>query len=373
MAAIEVYLLSPNGTRLRLLPQFLDLELNLTTNGVSVAALGLDGVQYDIGDFGKNYRLEIWRGGQLQGGAPFLIRKKKLSLSGEGEWRIQLTGLHANTMLSWRKVAYYAGSPQATATTEAADDLLKRLVRENLGSLAQNGPHITGVADGLRDEPAPDLSGYLTVAADESKAPNTSRGFSREKMLDLMGRISLDSYEQGSPLFFGFEKNNAGLLEFRTRTRQWGSNRTSQFVVSPDFLNFVNVSKEWDWSNEATVVYALGQNQAESREVAVAKVSDTGGLNGGLNWVEATIDGRNADSSQLPAEAKSTLKEYQAKITLNGELQETDSFRYGVDWQWGDRVLVEFGGERAEAWLNKVVLNVRDGRETIRAIPEIVQ
>lgn len=360
MADFELFLLDPQGERIRVLTNPLSFQYTLVANDVSVAMIALDGLSYNIANFSRNQRIEIERDGHLEGGAPFFIRQKRLQLQ-DGRYVLTLQALHTNWLLDSRCILYYAGSSQASVSSVPADNLLKDLVYQNLGGGAQH-------AD--RDIAAPDLSNFILIEADSSEGASISRGFSRRQMLPTMRDIAQESYNGGTPLFFGFEKTAAGLFEFKTRVNQWGNDIRNNVVISPEFNNLVDADQTWDYLDEMTVAIALGSDTGANRAIATSQAAEA--TSDVFGWTERTTDARNiSTAASLQAEADGYLKQNRARLALGGRIQETQSFRYNLEWGWGDRVLREFAGVRDTAWINKVTVTVRDGREDINAVLEV--
>jgi len=368
-AYYEIYLSNDRGERVAVLENFISFDLALVANGYGPCTVLLDGIRYDIDLFDKDYRLEFERNGAVLGDAPFLVTGKDIELSG-GEYRITVEGLHANHLLDRPVIAYYAGSaPAASLVNQPCDDLQKRIVRYNLGSLAQNGPHVLSVADDLRDLAAPDISQWFTVAADSSEAPVTNKAFARRRLLDVLNEIAETSYYKGSPLFFGLETNDDGLLEFQTRIGQWGSDRRGDLVISPEFNNLVNGQVSWDWQNEVTVGYALGSEENENRVVAaVQSPRATATI---FSWYERTYNASNSSDSNLESNAQALLNENRQRLRMTGEVQETPSFQYGIDWSFGDRLDAAFLNWTGSVWLNRIKIRM-DKKEEIRGAVEVI-
>lgn len=367
--SVDVFLEDIEGNTTAVLSTITSLSYALVTNGVSILEIGLDGTESDIDDYDRNYRIKIIRNGNLEGGAPFFIKQKRVSLTAQGAYHITLLAFHSNWLLGARYTAYYATSAGARADDIACDDLLRQIAKQNLGSSAQT-THVAGVGDDNRDESAPDISLYFSVEADTSKGPTTDQSYARRKMLDVMQNIAEDSYQQGAPLYFGIEENSSGILVFKTRINQWGTDKRSDLIISPEYGNLTNVQRVWDWTEEATVSFGLGQGTTESRAVAIAK-NDT--LNNAhvLNWVETSINATQVSTTTaLTRHAAAKLQSAKVKESFAGTLQDTVSFRYGTDWNWGDRVTAHFLGEEIDAWINQVSVNISGGKETINATLE---
>lgn len=375
--AIEDYdieIQDAGGTKQFYIATLTSLDLTMVVNGWGVCTLVFPAIdfdkrqQFDIEDFGKNYRIVVKRRDEIQGGAPYLIRYRDIAYT-DGAEIITLQGFHANWLLNGRNVAYYASHAGSVATTERCDNAMKRLVRYNLGANVQDASRDST----LLSNTAPDYSAYLTVAADTNEAPTTSRGFARQILYNVLLDFAADSYAQGTPLFFGFEHNtDTGLLTFTTRPNQWGSNRASEIILSPDYGNLENARRIWDWREEVTVGYALGSDTEENRNIQMY-VSDSA-TDTTLNWIEKTVNASSLSSAtSLTSEARSLTQEYRVKELVDGELVQKLGAMYQDNWQWGDRLPISFKGTSQEVWINKLQITLRNQEEAITPTLELVQ
>jgi hypothetical protein len=237
---------------------------------------------------------------------------------------------------------------------------MRRIVREQLGADA---------AHANRDKAAP--LNVIAVEADDGEGATVSKAFTRRRLLTVLQELADTSRQEGEPLYFGIEEV-AGVLTFVVRPDQWGANRTTTAVLSPEFGNLTNVVREWDYAERATVCYALGGGEGISR--AVQSVEDTTAT--GENdyyFIEEIFDNANeTNTAGLLDDARALLTNRRAITRFSGEIQETEGFMYGTNWNHGDRLKAEFLGEEFTVWLNLVQVNASAGRETINARLEVV-
>lgn len=347
------------------------LDMTLIASGVGVVALEFpalsDRQSFTIDQFEEDDRIEVRRQDQLLGEAPYLLRYKD-QLHEKNAKTITLQAFHANCLLEDREIAYYAGHAQAEATAERCDNAMKRIVSYNLGANAQNADRDSTI-QGIT---APDLSAYLTVASDTSQAPTTTKAFARQFVMGVLQDLAQDSYEQGTPLFFGFRLDEeTGLLTFETSAHQWGENRTGT-ILSPDLGNLENTREIWDWRGKKTVAYALGSDEGVNRNIKAYRSEDYN--SSVFAFREATVDVRSMSSADsLTNEAKSYVKARQGKRYIEGELVQQIGSRFQEDWGWGDKLPVKVDGIEYQIWINKMTLNVSQQDETIKPELEIVQ
>lgn len=372
MSSITIDLQNADGETIALITKFVALSYTLTTNNISILELIIDGFDLPITNFDRNYRIRITRNGNLEGDAPWFIKFKSVSNT-RGAYRIAIIAFHSNWLLKTRSILYYTGSTGARVSNIKADDLIKRIVRQNLGSLSQTATaHVSGVDDNYRDIVPTNLSSIFTVATDTGQASVTSMSYPRRKMLDVLNQIAQDSYQAGTPLFFGIEENSSGLLEFRTRTEQWRDDKTTDLVISPEFSNLDQVMRTWDWTEEGSVAVALGQGNLNARAVSTTRDTTITDANI-LNWNEVSLNSsQSSNTTELNRAAASLLYNNRVKESFSGVLQDTESFKYGRDWKWGDRLTAHYLGEEIDCWANVVTVSIADGKESISAQLEVI-
>lgn len=361
MATYEIWLATRGGALQKPLYDFVNLTASLKTNGVGFVNLTLPGTAYNLSDFPHRYRLLIKRNGALLGKSAYYITGKSLQLSEGGEYILSVTAAHSNRLLSDRHIMYYAGQTQAVASAEEADNLMKRLIRYNLGANA---------ADGNRDKAAP--VSVVSVASDTTEGPQISKGFARRNLLTVLQEISQAAREAGTPVYFGLiDDSGIGTPRFITKINQWGSDKSALVTVTPESGNLTGASRMIDFNEFASVAYSLGQGTGASR--AIGESEDTTATNASnLLFVEKTIQANNVSGAAgLADEADSLLRSKRASSGMNGTIQETNSFLYNVHWALGDKISAEFNGETFTGLINSVAINVSDGKETITGTLEI--
>lgn len=176
---------------------------------------------------------------------------------------------------------------------------------------------------------------------------------------------------RGRRFFFDMEyRPTQKLYRFRTYLNQRGadlSTGTNKITFSPEYGNLANTVREDDYSSEATYIYAAGQGQGDERNVQTS--SDTSRINSSpFGRVEAVRDSRNTnDNDELQSEADSFLQARRPRRTLSGRIVNASNSLYGRDWNWGDKVAVEFEGEVFTARIDTISVSLQGGRETITA------
>jgi hypothetical protein len=124
---------------------------------------------------------------------------------------------------------------------------------------------------------------------------------------------------------------------------------------------------EEDYRDEVNYVYAAGEGEGITREVEEASDDARIGLSP-LNRREALYDGRQGASAvRLQEEAETAVLEGRPKRIFTGRIAQTPQAKYGLHWNWGDRVTVQFEGQTFNCEISSVGVHIYEGEETITA------
>jgi hypothetical protein len=360
----EIWLDDERGNRLLLLDEAVDFSYTRSANNAGSFTLTLAG-DFDRTMIQLDGLVEFWRA--AEGGALRLMflgmaRRFTWSDDQDGQATLEVSGPGINQLLSRRIVAYAAGSAQAEKTDQA-DDMMKAIVAENLGSSATDTDR--------------DWSGIgLSVAADLAAGPSITKAFSRRNVLAVLKEIAEISSQNGTELYFdlepGFGSDGKLTVMFTTHTGQPGIDRTAE-AGAPVYFghawgNLAEPRLVEDYSSELTVVYAGGQGVEEGR--TVAEVEDTA-RSGASAWgrIEGWKDSRNETTADaVEDDAQALLNESKPTLSFSGKLLDSPQARYGIDWNWGDRVTCEYRGYQFDGLVRVVSVAVgSDGQEEINA------
>lgn len=367
-ASTTVYLLTPEGERVLAFgggqgagtSDFVSLAYVNTVNVPGAATLSLQSGQlppaYRVG---PDWMLEITRSvaptvpERLEGQTRWFIRKITRQVSAG------ILSLHAASalcLLDTRDVAYAAGSAQAKKSGPA-DNVIKAIGRENLGSLA------TDTARQLRAD-------LFAVAADVGLGPAISKAFSRKNVLQIVQEICAAAAAQGVALFVDVVWNGTS-LELRTYVGQRGADRSATspipLLLEADALGDIEI--EEDYTSEATAVYAAGQGLESDRDVQLATNSTQLARS---PWArrEVTLAATQVpkgDTAALLAEAQRGLWERRARTRFSAAITPTPQLRYGIEWDWGDRATASVEGQVWPVRIDTRQVTIAGGKETITA------
>jgi hypothetical protein len=353
----SVWLADPVGQRLALLDQFLRLEYVRVLNAPGVLKIDLP-YNFPISYLRVDNRIDVWR--RFAGlryrdtQAVWFIRSIQKRLAENGQRFISVIAYSAMELLSRRIVAYAAGSSQASKTDQA-DDMMKAVVRENLGSSATDTDR--------------DLSDYLSVAPDTGAGPSLSMTFPRENVLKVCQDISQAAAEAGTPVYFDVVAAGDD-LQFVTYPSYLGVDHSqtgpAPIVLSPAAGTLTDVLREYDHADEVNYVYVGGQGEESNRTVVSGGASERMALsvwNRRESWVDARDTGTAA---VLEDDRDAALRAGRPRQVFSGKIVQTGAVYYGV-WGFGDRVAGELDGEVVDAVIDEVRVKVEAGEEEVRA------
>lgn len=347
-----------SGQRIGIIENFAKLHFIRTENTIGALEVELPLLYYNPDEWWKNQVLEVWKqdgfGQSLQGETAYFLRNWQLYRNDNYEQMIRLYAADANFLLASRIVAYAAGSAQADKTDEA-DDMMKAIVRENLGTLA----------DATRQIAA------LTCEADLSLLPSTTKSFSRQNVFNVIRDISDATKETGTYNVFDVIRTTPCNFEFRVYKDRRGIDH-SRDSSDPRFVGekYGNLSKpslEYRGSEEITFVYAGGQGEEADRIIKTAQDDSRIGDGYPFNRREYFRDARNCETdAAVQAEADAALAEGRPKRILTGDLIDMPSMKYGVHFGFGDLLTAEAFGVSMDVHVTSVDITAGPDGEKIK-------
>ena len=366
MANYELWLDRDDGTRLAEIDDFESLVYNMSLHQVGACSLVLpDG--FDETLLAADRRLEVWRqpsGGKLQLERTYFLRGLKDWTDKQGVRRIQITGLDGNYLPSGRIIAYAAGSAQASQTG-TVDNIMKEIVRDNLGSDAAAARQVS--------------STYFSVQANTSEGTTITKAFSWRNVLTVLQDLTETARAAGTTIYFDMTPVTPTVWEFRTRSGQLGQDHTYPngigiVLLGLEYGNLEEPTREVDWSDEITYVYCGGQGEGAAR--AITEVSDTTRLNRSLfGRREAFQDARGEDSANgRTASANARLAEGRPRVKFSGKIVDSEGTKYGLHWRFGDKLSAIYRGQQYDGVVKAVEVKVDStGKEEIEARLETVE
>lgn len=365
-AAYQVWLAHDRGELIRPL-DYLELEYTLGYNAVNVCSVTVSGT-FGSNEVRRDRKILVMRQAPgtntLKLENVYLVRRVRVTHDERQGYRSTLIGLDYNDLLRRRHVMYFAGDGQATKK-DFADNMLKEIVRQNLGSEATTASDITGNG-AIRN-----IGSTFSVAADLDQGPEVNAAFAFEPVLDVCQEIAEISRNLGYPLFFGVVPLNEADAEFRTWIGQPGRDLIAEGLPPLSIeLGAIDMPiLELDYTDEVTAAYALGPGVAGGRYVAL--VEDLDRINESLyGRVEDVTDARSTwIPEQVEDVARALLAGRRPRITFQANMSPGGAIPYAAAGGWfaGDKIAVEYAGYSLAATIERVHVKYSEGKETASA------
>lgn len=358
MAEYQVYYRLPTGELMEVFRDFHKLEYGRKHNDVGFLRLDLR-PDYDTSIFRDDARLEVWR--QVGASAPYLdgesiffLRSWGFATDENGREVIHLEAVDAVALLRDRIVAYPAGSSYASKTGDA-DNIMRAIVRENLGTLASDTARV--------------VSG-LTVQADGGALPSVTKAFAWRNVLAVLQELAEDAYQQGTYASFDVVYTGPASLEFRAyanaRSQEHGKNSGNTIIFSREAGNLSSPILSYDGIDERNYVYVGGQGEESARQIVTR--SSRRILASPYSRKELFVSATNSTTEDaLYAEGRAAVFANRRRVSLSGYLRDTDSCQYGVHYRYGDRVVAQYRGAAMDAHVDAFAITVTEsGAETLQ-------
>lgn len=364
----EVWLDDARGNRIMLLDGMMGLSLVRVANNVGAWDIILPG-DFDVNLVRLDGMVEFWR--TPEGGSKKLINVgmcRGWTYSGDdaGLETLIIWGCDGVELLNRRIVAYAADSAQASKNT-LADNMIKAIVRENLGALAVAARDLTAL--------------NFTVAPDVGLGPTIELKFAWKPVLQVCQDIAGASREAGTDLYFDVVpvviSTTAIGFEFRTYVNQIGMDRTltggNPMYIGKEWGNLSSPSLGMDYSKNLNYIYGGGDGEGADR--LIVEVSNTWATASVWNRVEGFADARNEiTAGGITTICRKVLDACIPREKFSGTVLDTGQARYGIDWEFGDKVTVNYKGFQTDGMIRavKIVLD-ESGAESIDVKIEVGQ
>lgn len=370
MSAKQKYQLwwtTDQGERIRQLDQFAFLNYTRVVNGIGTCNVGLPYKKYG-NIWREDYRLEVYRRPTLASDFRleniFFMQEPVIRTRMEDNVTVlDLSGHDANTMLQRRIIKYYSGSSQSSKSGPI-DDVMKEIVDENMGAAAY--------ADDP-DRAIPYNKGYFRVQGDTSNGATTSTSFAYDTVMETLKALGKESFINTPEIYFDIVPVSTTLFEFRTYANQRGQDRRfsaakSTILFSLERGNLEGPSYEYNTFNERNVVYVGGQGEKEARDVVERENTDrsTQSIWARREVFQGATQVDYGDTTTLNAIGDSTLGENLPQKKFVSNFLDAPGSRYGIDWDFGDRVTASYAGLQFDVTLKQIQVTLEDtGKEKI--------
>jgi Siphovirus ReqiPepy6 Gp37-like protein len=354
----ELWLLSDAGVRIASLDTVQSFGYTRAVNSAGEFSLTMPHT-FDQSILAKDRRVAIYR--KPQNGTmalDFMGVIEGITKAGRVPSRT-VTGCGLNGLLDRRKVLYFAGSAQAQYTNAYADNAMKQIVRENLGSSATtgNGRKVTNSIS----------STYFTVEADTSLGSQIDKSFAFAGVGDTLRILSGLSRQAGTEVFFDIVPTTENAFEFRTFVTQRGADRRStsgsQIVFGLEYGNLDEPVYSESWADEVNYAVAGGQAEEAARALGTAEDTTRSGVSI-FGKTEGFINGTNirgTDAAAIAAlddRAKELVNSGRPKRHFTARIVNTPGSAYGLQWGFGDYITVTYDDLQFDAMIKAVTVAI---------------
>lgn len=380
----EVWLTDDAGNKLLLMKEWQTLSYSRSILGLSTFTIITpyrEFVKQISPYFQPDRRVEVYRspseGMPSRREGVYMLREPRVyTRESDSVQMLQFYGRSGLDLLRRRTVIQAAGTSW-TRKTGAIDDLMKEIVREQM--LYGSALDETGTLDPTRYYP----SGEFTVQADLTLGPSVTVNCADRNVRDILEELKDASFQlakedtANSKIYFDVVPTLTG-FEFQTFADLYGTDRTTGVVFSVENGNLNPPYYSNSHLEEVNVVYVKGFGRGDSRQVEV--VSDDDRINSSRwNRCEGFRDASTEpDQDKLANIGRQNLWEGMPVEQLTAEFINTpggpDAPRslYGVDWDLGDLLPVEYAGKRLDIEVGIVYVAVdENGIESISGRNEV--
>jgi len=326
-----VNILNHAGEKIAIIPSWRSLSIEKSINNFSTHTLSLDlddpAVQY----FAKDRFVQVMRSDVHEGMNWYqeyigFHRTPSHQITEAHNKIFTSYGRSLEDLLNRRSILYYAPHDY----TGPADNVMKQIVRENLGSLA------TVVAGRLRDG----VFDGLQVEADSSQAPQWHGGRSYRNVLEVLKEISLSASVDFKIDFLA--PTSTTLVGFRFVTGYPSLGDTLNLRFGPEYGNVAVPQYTASATEEVNVLVVAGGGTEAARTIYIGTTPAI--LESPWNDIELVRDSRNeADLTGLANTANSELLRLGERHSFVFQLIQTPTTLYGRDYHLGDTITVRFG------------------------------
>ena len=271
----------------------------------------------------------------------FFILRLDYETKDNGIFLLSLSGMGLGQyILSSRVVAYREQTANTKKSADYADDVMKDLVRENLGSSSvtdYDGNSIT----------TRNLAAYITVETDVSAGVLVSWEGAWKSLHEELQGIQKASVIGGEEMFFGIELITDTALVFRTRPTIWGrykanvGNTPNGLLFSKEQGSLSGGMLTIDHMREANAVYGLWSGTGSQRNIIEA---DRESVLGVFSRRERAVNVSRAETEEMAELAiYNELMTKRPTIRFSGRIVSTPSTPFGFDgWLLGDIVTISY-------------------------------
>jgi len=325
--------------------------------------------------------IEFWR--QPSGASEVLLgigflRYFEWKTDETGTTRLTIGGPDPIELLNRRLVQNYAETAPSQKGPDYADDMMKEFVDEQFLTTA------TRLGDIYYSRSSALPSDHFSIAPDTSQGyANMSKQSAWRFVLPILQEIAEASWNQGTRIYFDLDYVGPATFLFNTWADLRGIDRTigtsiAPIVFSQESGNLSKPSLRFDYTEEVNFVYGGGQGQGTDREVDPENDEPRSQLSL-WNRREGFQDARECPTGEVPTycianKAFDRMQSGRPSVLFEGNLVDTPTTRFGVDWFYGDKVTVQYRGFELDGRADQFSVSMKeDGIETIVARVSILE
>jgi hypothetical protein len=306
-------------------------------------------------------QVEVWRRifnyDHLMGQTRFILNEATYIWEGRPRWELSCEG--ATSILGRRIVGYkretiFSDKIADNVNTAPADDLMKAFVRENMGTLA---------TDTTRN-----LNPHLSVEADKSEGVIVEIQAAWRNLLTVLKELANNSANQGTSIYFTVRAAGENLV-FQTSVDYLGVDLSDRIVFSTQSGNIQNARLRYKYNEETNMTYVGGYDEGARR--LIVEVVGERATASVFSRRESFVDARDFDDPPyLASIGRSIIGASAPKVEVEAEAIDTNTVRFGRDYDFGDKVRVQVGNLSVDCLVSPVDVTYEDGveRKTIRLI-----
>lgn len=366
-----------DGEQLAILQDLVKWELTRVENGKGWFTITAS-KNFDPRWLGVDRLIEFWRqpiGGE-DGclGVGFMRYWEWFEQEEDGREVVRFGGPDQVELVERHIVGYQANTAN-TSKTGAADDVSKAIIRENY-VFATAGNDSYGRPRGY---PAANFE----CDPDEGAGFVLTRAFAWRNTLPTIQELAESSRSHGVPLFFDVIPDGPARFRFRTWVNVRGIDRTISTGIAPILFskaagNLGNPMLRFDYRNELSYVFGGGQGEGPTRTMDHEASSIAVLREGESIWNkrEAFQDARECGVVLLCIGAKAyrRLQQHRAKVIFKGALLDMPQSKFGIDWNFGDKVSSRYRGFDFDGHVRSFTISVDENKvEKISARMDVTE
>lgn len=386
----EVWLTDDHGARLTLLQDLSYLSYTRAVNQFGSVEFAVPFQPFSMKFnpwFMPDWRVEVWRRPTallpLRREDVYLLRKPNVYTRNEDNVQmIRFYGRNGWDLLNRRFVIQRAGT-QWAAKTDYADDMMKEIVREQM--LYGSAVDENGTADNTRAWP----SGEFSVQGNISLGPQITHNFDGKRVLDVLKNIKDMTFQKNADdstkarIFFDVKPVDLSGTsplgwQFVTLADLYGNDLTSGIEFSLENENIQAPTYAISHLEEINTVYVYGNGRGATQIIQQVQDATRAGSSR-WNRCEGTVSASNeTNTSGLTDRGSAELEDRKPVESLpliflnNPGNSVTPRSLYGLDWDLGDRVRVNYAGKQFEAEINLVYISMdENGAESLTGRNEV--